>query len=400
VVAPQDMESVLLVVTAQCNSHCSYCYQTAKKPLSMDLETMGASIDLALNSASSETTVMFLGGEPLLEWPKIRQAVEYACRKTPADKRVKYALSTNGLLVTDEVAGFLDDHDFDLQLSFDGIAKAQAYRRKGTFATIDRLLSMLREQRPALFRYRLRVCTTQIPATIPYFADSFAYLLKKNVRQIGVSPSLTPSQGWVKQHIKELDTHFSRIYDNSLRHFQKTGDIPLLLFRKSETKGDQPVPSRRMCGVVNGKTLVVDVDGQVYGCVMFAESYQEFRSEYLKTRLADLRMGDLRDPGFWDRYAAFPKAVRKVEIFHHKEKKYSSYRKCGDCEYLDSCSVCPVSIFYDPTNSDPNRVPDFICAFNMIALKYRDRFPAMPDPFEQLESFRRRIFRQARPDGR
>jgi hypothetical protein len=39
---------------------------------------------------------------------------------------------------------------------------------------------------------------------------------------------------------------------------------------------------------------------------------------------------------------------------------------------------------YDPDNRDRRRVPDFVCAFNLVTLKYRRRFPVMPDPMASL----------------
>ena len=352
--------------------------------MTMDWSTLRASIDLALTSKSSGIKLMFLGGEPLLEFPLIRAAVKYADCKAPSRKRLKYAISTNGLLITEDVAAFLDEHQFETQLSFDGVAKAQDYRKKGTFATIDRLLDMLQDKYPDLFENRLRICMTQIPATIPYLADSVRYLTNKNAQQIAISPSLMPSPEWKPDDIQELEAQFREIFQFSLRHFRKTDEVPFLLFRKERKDSQQPITERDMCGVMKGKSVVVDVDGQVYGCVLFAESYQKFRSSLLKTCLGPLKMGDLRDPDFWQRRAAFPKAARKAEIFDHKGKKYSSYGRCGKCRYIGRCSVCPVSIGYDTKNTDPHRVPDFICAFNMVALKYRDLFPCMSNPLTRL----------------
>ena len=108
--------------------------------------------------------------------------------------------------------------------------------------------------------------------------------------------------------------------------------------------------------------------------VMFAESYQEFSSAFLRLRLAPLKMGGLHDPDLSSRYAAFPEAAREAGLFGHKELKYSSYGKCCECPYLEHCSVCPMSIAYLPGNTDPHRVPDFVCAFNRVALEHRDRF--------------------------
>jgi hypothetical protein len=141
-----------------------------------------------------------------------------------------------------------------------------------------------------------------------------------------------------------------------------------------------------MCNAPTGRTLVVDVDGQVYGCPMFAESYQKIVSRLLESSLAPLRIGHLLHSDFAARRAAYPAAARKVPIFYGRLRKYSSYGRCEACPYVDTCTVCPVSIAGDPANRDPHRVPDFICAFNRAALKYREMFPCTPDPLDALQA--------------
>ena len=69
-----------------------------------------------------------------------------------------------------------------------------------------------------------------------------------------------------------------------------------------------------------------------------------------------------------------PPAFRFAKIFTDKEEKYSSYRACRGCRYLYQCSVCPVSIGHIPGNTDPNRVPDLQCAFNLAVLTAREKF--------------------------
>jgi hypothetical protein len=63
-----------------------------------------------------------------------------------------------------------------------------------------------------------------------------------------------------------------------------------------------------------------------------------------------------------------------MKIVNGKENKYSSYGTCAECRFLSSCSVCPTSIARIPGNRDPDRVPDFPCAFNLVALEARERF--------------------------
>jgi hypothetical protein len=44
--------------------------------------------------------------------------------------------------------------------------------------------------------------------------------------------------------------------------------------------------------------------------------------------------------------------------------------------------VCPVSIGL--TGHDPDRVPDNQCAFNLLAGRWRERFPAQPHLLDEL----------------
>jgi hypothetical protein len=76
-------------------------------------------------------------------------------------------------------------------------------------------------------------------------------------------------------------------------------------------------------------------------------------------------------------------AVRRTEIFHDKQDKYSSYARCGSCRFLTTCGVCPVSIGHRRGGEDPHRVPDLQCAFYLVSLSYQARFPSRrPDARE------------------
>ena len=382
--SPRQIRHLCLVLTARCNLRCSYCYQNAKKSLNMTWETIRASLELILDSHHREVELAFVGGEPLLEFSSVRRAVEYFEENRPPDKRVKYSISTNGTLLTEEVASFLAEHRFNTQLSFDGISDAQDYRGEGTFKILDRLLDRLRREREDFFRRDLAISLTLIPPTIIHLADSVDYFLEKGVQKISIFPAITSNPTWQDEHIEELDAQFDRILESSLNHCRRTSELPLPVFRHKYDNSTCSPRARAMCGVVKGEGLTVDVDGQAYGCAVFANSYQHFHSQFLRRRLDTMRMGRIDDPEFPKRYASFPEAARRSGLFHHKENKYSSYRRCGECSYITHCSVCPVSIGHIPENSDPDRVSDFCCAYNLVALKYRDRFPSQPNPLNLI----------------
>ena len=88
-----------------------------------------------------------------------------------------------------------------------------------------------------------------------------------------------------------------------------------------------------------------------------------------------IQWGDVRDVELESRLATYPERVKQAEIFDDKQLKRSSYGSCRDCRFLATCSVCPTAIGHIPGNADPHRVPDFLCAFNLVSLKHRALFP-------------------------
>lgn len=350
----------------------------------MEWDTLRASLDLLLGTRRREVHLLFLGGEPLLEFPLIQRAVEYVDARRPPGLRVRYDLTTNGTLLRDEQAAFLADHDFDVQVSFDGVPAAQSLRGAGTFAVLDRLLDRLRSERPTFLARRVTVAMTLVPATIRHIADSVEYFMGKGVKQISVAPAITHQADWRDDLIGELERQYARVFRLSLRHYRRTGEVPFKLFRRhghDETHGPE---GASICSAGRGGEAAIDVDGQVHGCVMFVESYQTFPTAFLRTRLESMRMGDVRDPGLSGKLTAYPETARAAGIFHDKKAKFSSYQRCADCRFLASCSVCPVSAGHIPGNSDANRIPDFQCAYNLVSLEYRRRFPRQASTIDIL----------------
>ncbi len=373
-----------VVLTASCNLRCTYCYQNTKQGRRMEWDTLRAALDVVLQSDPPEVAVLFYGGEPLLELPLILRAVDYVDEARPAGKRVHYVMSTNGMLLDEETAAFLAERRFETQLSFDGVPAAQAARGLGTHGKLDALLDRLRVDHPLFFREDFRTTITVHSGTLHHLADSVDYFLDKRVARIDFGPLFTHDAGWTPAHMAELDRQFARVFERSLRHYEDTGEVPVEAFRKTADRGHHAPQGRSMCGVGGGAALAVDVDGQTFGCATFADTYQRLPSDFLKTRLDAMRLGDLRDEAFPRRLALYPDAARAAGIFNGKHRKRSSYARCGECRYLDECAVCPTSIGHIPGNTDPDRVPDNACAYFLVSLAYKDRFPRQADPIAIL----------------
>jgi uncharacterized protein len=121
------LRALCLNVTFGCTMECIYCFArgngSSAAGLSMDSRTAFSAVDFlfAHSSPSAELQIDFFGGEPLLCLDVVRETVSYARKKAlRSDRRVRFTLTTNGSLLDDEAALFLDREDFSVILSLDG----------------------------------------------------------------------------------------------------------------------------------------------------------------------------------------------------------------------------------------------------------------------------------------
>ena len=151
---------LILIINRDCNCECSYCYQTREQKngiKSMNSTVVKKSIQYARKVVpyGSKLTVSFFGGEPLLSFRSLRDAVE-SFRKEIANRffhDVRFGLTTNAVLFTENVQKlFARRYDLDwVQITFDGLEKNHDAVRHlhggyGTFSTIwsnfDRILQV------------------------------------------------------------------------------------------------------------------------------------------------------------------------------------------------------------------------------------------------------------------
>jgi sulfatase maturation enzyme AslB (radical SAM superfamily) len=343
----------------------------------MSWSALSAGVALYALGGKPRSTLSFLGGEPLLAFPLIVRAVRYLGRRFPK-RRPRFALTTNGLLLTESRLAFLERHRFNVQVSADGVPSAQDFRAPGTFGPINQLLDRMRAQHRGYLRRRVTLASTVTAGTIPWLADSFEYLLSKEPAGIAIGPAmghrrLTPAE------TKELERQFARICERSIEHYRATGRVPLKLFRKTSRDRETWPDAEFACAAASATNLVVDVDGQVYPCALLIRSTQIVARPERARHLAGMAVGDISDLGeVASRLRGLPDAARASGIFRAQRKKRSSYRRCANCRHAGVCFVCPMACAKNPDTDDPARVPDFQCAFNRIALDYRRRFPRQP----------------------
>ena len=118
--------TLTLNISQECNLQCKYCY--VQKPDSnpyMSEEVARKAVDFIAGFDSMEQfSVSFYGGEPLLNFPVMQAVMEYASKKAEEGgyPEVKYHITTNGTLITDEIVDFLAAYDVEVMISLDGPA--------------------------------------------------------------------------------------------------------------------------------------------------------------------------------------------------------------------------------------------------------------------------------------
>jgi len=141
-----------LILTEKCNLRCKHCY-VYKNDKEMSRETLLDSIDKSVEFAANKDFIYhFFGGEPLLRFDLIKLAVERINQyhKEGKIKNPIYRITTNGTLITDEMAKFFAEHSFGVGISLDGWKslndKIRIYANgKGTYDDVVRGFEILKK---------------------------------------------------------------------------------------------------------------------------------------------------------------------------------------------------------------------------------------------------------------
>lgn len=335
-----------------------------------------AALDSMMERGSPPLTVEFSGGEPLLEPGLFFRCVTYAERSRPSGTDVRLALTTNGLLLTRQILGFLVEHDVTLRLSFDGVAEAQKSRGTGTFAVLDGLLADMARSYPTYFRERVRIQAVLRPRTVPHLARSVRYFLDRGLSEVVFSPSMGEGTGSVDSYRRGLRKQLSEVVRDSLVHWTRTATVPVTFLRPGPPEEGGIAQDGFVCGAGYGKGLCVDSGGRAWTCPMFARSMGRLSPLAQKVSRA-VGLGDVRDPSLRERLAKLPERTASLRLLTDREGKHSCYGRCKECEFIRDCVICPGAVSLEPGNTDPDRVPDIQCEFNRATLGARRAFSRM-----------------------
>ena len=203
----QDLPKIYtlaLNVTQQCNLRCKYCYveNPGSQPF-MREETARKAIDFITEFDDIEGFgISFYGGEPLLNFPVIKEAIEYASQveKEKGFPEVKFHVTTNGTLMTDEMIDYFTDYDIDVMVSIDGPAFIHDAMRvtpdgKGTHAKVSDVMQKLVQAKG-----RHKISVSGVITNQGRLKDIYAYFSQFPLRDIKLS------------YVRYLDEHEEKKY--------------------------------------------------------------------------------------------------------------------------------------------------------------------------------------------
>ena len=121
------IKALCLHVAHTCNLNCSYCFASQGKyhgeRALMSFEVGRRALDFLVENSGTRRNleVDFFGGEPLMNWQVVKDLVAYARSiEKDAGKNFRFTLTTNGVLLDDEVTEFCNREMHNVVLSLDG----------------------------------------------------------------------------------------------------------------------------------------------------------------------------------------------------------------------------------------------------------------------------------------
>ena len=121
------IKALCLHVAHSCNLTCSYCFASQgdfhgdRALMSYDVGRQALDFLVAHSGTRKNLEVDFFGGEPLMNFGVVKQLVTYARSiEGPAGKHFRFTLTTNGMLIDDDVIDFCNREMDNVVLSLDG----------------------------------------------------------------------------------------------------------------------------------------------------------------------------------------------------------------------------------------------------------------------------------------
>ncbi|MCB5713741.1 thioether cross-link-forming SCIFF peptide maturase [Lactonifactor longoviformis] len=318
------VKALCLHIAHDCNLACRYCfaeegeYHGRRALMSFEVGKKALDFLIANSGNRKNLEVDFFGGEPLMNWDVVKQLVAYGREQEKLhNKNFRFTLTTNGVLLDDEIMEFANKEMGNVVLSIDGRKEIHDYMRpfrkgKGSYELIVPKFQKFAESRNQ-DKYYVRGTFTRHNLD---FAEDVLHLADLGFKQISVEPVVAPFEEEYAirpEDVPIICEQYDILAKEMIKREKEGRGFNFFHFMIDLTGG--PCVYKRLSGCGSGtEYLAVTPWGDLYPCHQFVGE-----EEYL--------MGNV-DEG----------VVRKDIVKEFKDCNVYSKPKCQECFARFYCS--------------------------------------------------------------
>lgn len=330
-----SLNYMILQVTRDCNFNCIYCqyakdsrFERTHSREQMPPSIAQKAVDFLYDHSKNAKVINigFYGGEPLLNFDLIKRTVEYANAKFET-KRIKYNITTNGALLTNDIVAFLISFDFDLLISLDGPKTIQDRHRRfryslsDTYEVVMNNINKIKETNDSYFRSNVRFNPVIMPDES--FESVIDFFASMNIPQDNYNLSLANLCG-----IDYYQSHYGQnnVCEMAECYFRKKQDNNLLNKYKSKPPFS-PISHHDGPCVPMINRFFVNCYGDIFSCEKIIETESD-------------KLGNVTDDTL---------DFSKIECLLNIGRLTQD--QCKKCYAIRLCSLCAISCFDPETHA-------------------------------------------------
>lgn len=275
----KPLKALCLNVAHSCNLTCSYCFAAQGlyhgDQALMPYETGRQALDYLVAHSGSRCNleVDFFGGEPLLNWETVKALVAYGrSLEKPHHKRFRFTLTTNGLLLDNEVMAFCNREMHNVVLSLDGRPTVHDrfrvdHRGRGSYARVVPLFQEFVRRRGGKGYY---IRGTYTRHNLDFLQD-ILHMAELGFTQLSMEPVVAEAgspEALREEDLPMLFDQYEQLAQEMLRRYRAGQGFDFYHYQIDLTHG--PCIHKRLAGCGSGSEyLAVTPSGALYPCHQF-----------------------------------------------------------------------------------------------------------------------------------
>lgn len=278
------VKALCLHIAHDCNLGCRYCfaeegeYHGDRSLMSYEVGKQALDFLVANSGNRRNLEVDFFGGEPTMNFDVVRKLVAYGrSLEEPYNKNFRFTLTTNGILLNDEIMEFANREMANVVLSIDGRKSVNDYMRptrngKSTYDIIVPKFQKFAELRNQT-NYYVRGTFTHHNLD---FSEDVLHLADLGFKQISVEPVVAPPEepyAIQETDLPQLMEEYDKLAKEMVRREKEGNGFNFFHFMIDLTQG--PCVAKRLSGCGSGtEYLAVTPWGDLYPCHQFVGQEQ------------------------------------------------------------------------------------------------------------------------------